>query len=439
MKVRNLLPRRIASQVAVLLVASTALVYLIMTGALYMIAREPREAPRMAGEFVTAVRMLDAATGANERTMVTEIIQRAFPNVTVGANRPPAAKNRSPKNRSVSLVRRELGPDYRVLAEPLPPHDGEPPATKIAVALSDGTLVSATLPSAERRFLSPLTPPVLATLLFIGISVGLLSLWAMRALTAPLAAFANAAAAFGLRSDHAALSENGPEEVRKAARAFNLMRDRIKRLMEERTAMLAAVGHDLRTPITRLRLRAEFIEDEAVREQMLRDLEQLNGLVQSALSFLRDGQTPDTRTTVDVAALLQTVCDEFGDLGNKVRYEGPNHLPAKLRPDDLSRAVSNLVGNAVRFGTEVAVKLNATDRAILIDVEDNGPGIPDCDKDKMVQPFVRGDAARNMNSKDGFGLGLAITRLVAEAHGGQLSLLNRAPSGLVARIELPVT
>src|SRR5262249_40201084 len=153
-----------------------------------------------------------------------------------------------------------------------------------------------------------------------------LSLWAMRALTAPLAAFADAAEAFGLRSDHAALPEHGPEEVAKVARAFNSMRDRIEHLIDERTAMLAAVGHDLRTPITRLRLRAEFVEDPVTRQQMLRDLEQLNGMVQSALSFLRDGQTPDTSTMVDVAALLQTICDEFGDLGNKVSYQGPNRL-----------------------------------------------------------------------------------------------------------------
>src|SRR5262249_42357960 len=152
-----------------------------------------------------------------------------------------------------------------------------------------------------------LTWPVMGTFLFIPISLTLLSLWAMRALTAPLAAFADAAEAFGLRSDHAALPEYGPEEVAKAARAFNSMRDRIKHLIDERTAMLAAVGHDLRTPITRLRLRAEFIEDPVTRQQMLRDVEQLNGLVQSALSFLRDGQTPDTSTTVDVAALLQTI------------------------------------------------------------------------------------------------------------------------------------
>src|SRR5262249_21225344 len=158
------------------------------------------------------------------------------------------------------------------------------------------------------------------------------------------------------------------EEVRKAARSFNLMRDRIKRLMDERTAMLAAVGHDLRTPITRLRLRAEFIEDEGTRGQMLRDIEQLNGLVQSALSFLRDGQAPEPRTMVDVAALLQTISDEYGDLGNKVRYQGPDHLPAKVRPDDLYRAVANLVDNAIRFGTDVVVKLNAGGRGVVIDV-----------------------------------------------------------------------
>src|SRR5262249_7674272 len=153
----------------------------------------------------------------------------------------------------------------------------------------------------------------------------------------------------------------------------------------------------------RLRLRAEFVEDEVTRQQMLRDLEQLNGLVQSALAFLRDGQTRDTSTTVDLVALLQTICDEFGDLGNKVSYHCPDHLPAKLRPDDLYRAVSNLVGNAIRFGSEVVVTLRATGEAVLIEVEDDGPGIPDGDKDKVVEPFVRGDAARNMNNDNGFG------------------------------------
>src|SRR5262249_36518544 len=149
------------------------------------------------------------------------------------AGRPPRS------HRGLSLVRRELGPGYRVLAESLAADEGQPASMKVAVPLADGTVVSTVLP-AERRPFSPLTPPMLGTLLFTGISLALLSLWAMRALTAPLAAFANAAEAFGVRPGHAALSEHGPEEVRKAARAFNLMRDRIKRLIDERTAMLAA-------------------------------------------------------------------------------------------------------------------------------------------------------------------------------------------------------
>jgi len=438
MRLRNLLPRRVATQLAMLVVASIVLVYLIMTATLYMIAREPRESPRIAGELIAAVRMLEAARDENERATVTDLVRRAFPPVRIGADPLAAGDNKPVRgNRALALVRRELGSRHRVVAERLTAEEGQAAAFNVAVQLADGTWASATLP-AERRLLAPLGPPVLGTLLFVGISLALLSLWAMRALTAPLKAFVDAAEAFGLSGDHATLSEHGPEEVRKAARSFNLMRDRIKRLMDERTAMLAAVGHDLRTPITRLRLRAEFIEDEVTREQMLRDIEQLNGLVQSALFFLRDGQAPDTRTVVDLAALLQTISDEHGDLGNKVRYEGPDHLPAKIRPDDLYRAVSNLVDNAIRFGTEVVVKLKPVDHAVRIEVEDDGPGIPDGDKEKVIQPFVRGDAARNMNNSDGFGLGLSITRAVAEAHGGRLSLHDRAPSGLTARIELPV-
>jgi len=434
MNLHDLIPRRIATQLAMLLVASIALAYLIMATALYVISRDPRETPRKVGEFITAVRMLDAAKGPNERAMVIDIIQHTFPAVAISADPPPAAGRHLGRHRGLILVRRQLGPNYRVVAEPLSSDEG--PTMKVAVALGDGTLISTVMP-AERRQRSPLTWPVMGTFLFIPISLTLLSLWAMRALTAPLAAFADAAEAFGLRSDHAALPEYGPEEVAKAARAFNSMRDRIKHLIDERTAMLAAVGHDLRTPITRLRLRAEFIEDPVTRQQMLRDVEQLNGLVQSALSFLRDGQTPDTSTTVDVAALLQTICDEFGDLGNKVSYQGPYRLAAKLRPDDLSRAVSNLVANAIRFGSEVVVTLSSTDQTLGIDVEDDGPGIADCDKEKVLEPFVRGDAARSMNNTDGFGLGLAITRLVAEAHGGRLSLHDRLPCGLRAHIELP--
>ena len=157
------------------------------------------------------------------------------------------------------------------------------------------------------------------TLLFVVVSVTLLGLWATRALRTPLSGFAKAAEGFSLDGTIAALPERGPEEIRAVARAFNRMRERIRKLVDDRTRLLAAMGHDLRTPITRLRLRSEFIADEDLRRQMLRDLDQMKAMTDGVLSFLRDGRAArERRPSVDVASLLQTVCDQFADMGHAV-------------------------------------------------------------------------------------------------------------------------
>jgi len=276
---------------------------------------------------------------------------------------------------------------------------------------------------------------VAATLGFIVLMLTLLLWWATRSLTAPLSRFAQAAAGFSLDRDAPPLPERGSYEVRTAARAFNRMQARIRRMVEDRTRMLAAVGHDLRTPITRLRLRAEFMEDEATRAQMLRDLDQMSAMIHAALSYLRDGQSAEGRSLADLASLLQTICDEFADIGHDVAYEGPDHLLAAIRSDEISRAVTNLVENGIKWGTRAVVRLRAAlPDAVEIEVADNGPGIPDADKKAMLKPFARGDAARGMNGPSGFGLGLSIARAVAEAHGGDLTLHDERPSGLVAPV-----
>jgi signal transduction histidine kinase len=197
------------------------------------------------------------------------------------------------------------------------------------------------------------------------------------------------------------------------------------------------MGHDLRTPITRLRLRSEFIPDNGLRAEMLRDLDQMNAMTEGVLVFLRDGQTREALAVVDTASSLQTICDQFADLGHDVRYEGPDHATLTARPDDLRRAVANLVDNAVRYGAHTVVRLIVNDASLCIAVEDDGPGIVDASKEAMMEAFVRGDDARTMDDRAGFGLGLAIARTVAEAHGGNLTLLDRAPHGLVARIVFP--
>jgi signal transduction histidine kinase len=275
-------------------------------------------------------------------------------------------------------------------------------------------------------------------LLFAVISVTLLGLWAARALTAPLSSFARAAESFSLNGAAAPLPERGPEEIRSVAKALNRMRERITTLIDDRTKMLAAISHDLRTPITRMRLRSEFIEDDAQRGRMLHDLDQMRSMLESVLSFLRNDRKLESMTLVDIASALQLVTDQFADMGYRIAYDGPEHAMAIVRPDDLHRSITNLAQNAVRFGAEATIRLRMGTDTMTIDVEDDGPGISDERKDVMLEPFVRGDDARNMDDVAGFGLGLSIARAIVLAHGGELSLNDRRPHGLIVRVQLPL-
>ena len=187
-----------------------------------------------------------------------------------------------------------------------------------------------------------------------------------------------------------------------------------------------------------MRLRSEFIEDDAHRSRMLGDLDQMRSMLEQVLSFLRNDRRLESMTLVDIASSLQLITDQFSDMGHKVTYDGPEHAMATARPDDLHRSITNLVENAVRFGAEATIRLRISPDSLTIDVEDDGPGISDARKEVMLEPFVRGDDARNMNEASGFGLGLSIARSIVLAHGGALSLNDREPHGLIVRILLPV-
>jgi signal transduction histidine kinase len=175
---------------------------------------------------------------------------------------------------------------------------------------------------------------------------------------------------------------------------------------------------------------------------MLSDLDQMKAMVEAVLVYLRDGRSQESMTKIDLATSLQTIADQFADqfapLGHDVRYAGPDHAAIMARPDALHRAIANLVDNAVRYGGGKAlIRLAVAPAAVTITIEDDGPGIPEADTATMLEPFMRGEAARTMDSSIGFGLGLSIARAVIEAHGGSLTLANRTPCGLVATITLP--
>ena len=426
--------RRISGQIAALVVISIVALHLVLTAS-FLINRPDQpdhSSDRGHAQLATAIQLLGTAQ-ASERPRLVADIARAFPQLGIAPLvSGPATAARETESRHLHFLQRRLGDHYRIFAAP-----GDDETRKLGIVLPDGAMMSASLLPDQRRppFMGS---PWMMTLLFAVISVTLLGLWAARALTAPLSSFAKAAESFSLNGGTAPLPEHGPEEIRSVAKALNRMRERITGLIDDRTRMLAAISHDLRTPITRMRLRSEFIEDEAHRGRMLADLDQMRSMLESVLSFLRNDRKLEALTLTDIATTLQLIADQFADIGHTVSYEGPSHAMAMARPDDLHRAVTNLVENAVKFGGEAKICLAMSEAGACIDVADDGPGISDAQKGAMLQPFVRGDDARNMDHEAaGFGLGLSIARAVAQAHGGELTLNDRQPHGLSVRITLP--
>jgi signal transduction histidine kinase len=426
--------RGISGQIAALVVASIVALHLIVT-VTFLIHRPDQLEPsidRGHSQLAAAVQLLGAAP-AGERPRLLDDVKRAFPqfdvdNLVSGAA-PATHDTLTPE---LHGLHRRLGRSYQVFS--LADDDN---LHKVGIVLPDGAMLSANLLNdwRQRPFWGG---PWMMTLLFAVISLTLLGLWAARALTAPLSSFARAAEEFSLDGTAAPLPERGPEEIRSVAKALNRMRQRITALIDDRTKMLAAISHDLRTPITRMRLRSEFIEDDGHRSRMLHDLDQMRSMLESVLSFLRNDRKLESMTLVDIASTLQLITDQFTDMGHEASYVGPEHAMATVRPDDLHRSVTNLVENAVKFGAEAIVRLIASTDIMTIEVEDDGPGISDARKDVMLEPFVRGDDARNMDDASGFGLGLSIARSIVLAHGGELSLHDREPHGLIVRIRLPV-
>jgi signal transduction histidine kinase len=298
-------------------------------------------------------------------------------------------------------------------------------------------------PFDERHHPRPPTPPImgrLAPFILLSICLGVLVLWATRAIVAPLKTFVTAAEQYRASGSIALLNETGPSEIRSLARALNDMQSRITELMTERTRMLAAIGHDLRTPITRLRLRAEFMTNTGEQRRMLADLDHMEALVRAALLHLQEGKTEDNTVVTDLSSLLQTVADQFGELETEIGYSGPQQVVVRIKPHEFQRAVTNLVENAARYGKDPQIHVErAANGDLEIRVEDSGPGISDDLKAAMQEPFARGDKARSMNEFEGFGLGLSIARSIAETHGGRLELRDRDPGGLAAVIVLPAS
>lgn len=440
LRLAALWPGSVAGQIALLIVAAMVVTHAVATLAFFTLREpwRPDDHPGVAAtRIATLARLLDA-TAPPERDALLRAAARTLPTLRI-ASWPASAPagTASEALAAHTVVQRVRDGFARSLAITDLDAADTPPGIRIGIVTPEGARFSALVPDDDR-------PPIrqgaiVVTFLFLAVVLSLVTVWAARALTRPLARLAQAAEAFGTRMNVVALPEGGPQEVIAVAQALDRMRARVRRLVDDRTQMLAAISHDLRTPITRLRLRAEFIEDDHARTMTLRDLDQMNGLVEAALSFVRDGQSGEERavTLVDVASLVQTVSDAFADVGADVRVAATRHVLVRGRPEELQRAVTNLVDNAVKYGGGARLRIVQTEHVVAVEVGDDGPGIPDSEREAMLQPFVRGDRARNLDTASGFGLGLSIVVAIAEAHDGRLILTNRSPRGLTARLELP--
>lgn len=242
--------------------------------------------------------------------------------------------------------------------------------------------------------------------------------------------------------DGGVLTERGPMEVVALTEALNAMRHRVRELLEARARMLRGVSHDLRTPLTRLRQRVERLEPGEGQGFMLADIGRIDRLIEETLDYLRTDASGEARERVDVASLLQTVQAEFADSGSAVDYIGPERMVATVAPHALMRAVTNLCSNGLKFGSRVTVALSAGEAGrIRIDVADDGPGIPVHLRQRVLEPFFKADPTRPQHSGSsagGFGLGLSIVVEIVTAHGGSFALLDNAPRGTLARMDLPV-
>ncbi|MBR0559405.1 ATP-binding protein [Neokomagataea anthophila] len=292
------------------------------------------------------------------------------------------------------------------------------------------------------------TPGTVLAFLITSIVGSALIVWLIRRMIAPIETLASAAEALGrdMNSSTASLPEHGPSELQRAAIAFNTMARRIQRFVSDRTLMLTAIGHDLRTPITRLKLRAEFIDDDELRNKVLADLDEMEAMVASTLAFGRDSSANEPLVSLDLRALLETIMDEASEShphkADLLRVVLPK-VPVQIRARSvaLKRALNNLILNALKYGGSAHVTLLPAEKKqhqhVKIFIEDNGPGLQPDDLERVFEPFVRTDASRNCET-GGTGLGLSIARTILRGQGGDVYLQNRAEGGLRAIVTLAV-
>jgi signal transduction histidine kinase len=315
-------------------------------------------------------------------------------------------------------------------------HDASPAALSFVaqVRLKDGALI--TFDARQPAQTTSWPYRLLASIAVLLVAVIALSLIAVRWATRPLDTLADAADELGRNINRPPLPEEGPEEVRRAAGAFNTMQARLAGYIRDRTRLLAAMSHDLKTPVTRLRLRAELLEDPQTRARFTKDLDEMESMVGATLDFLRGLESGEPVKPVDIMALLESLQADMAEMGGRVAITGDARAPYQGRPQALKRCLANILENAVKYGKSARVAVDDSDARLEIRIQDEGPGLPPAELEKVFEPFYRVEGSRSRET-GGTGLGLTIARSVAEAHGGRIALRNRTEGGLEVAVALP--
>jgi len=307
-------------------------------------------------------------------------------------------------------------------------------AFRIQVRLADGTWVQ--LHRTVPKELLDWPTRMLWTLIIMLISVLALSFVAVRWITRPLRMLADAASELGRDIQRPPLAIDGPFEVANAARAFNTMQQRLGRFIGDRSRILAAVSHDLKTPITRLRLRSEMLEDKALRNKFQKDLDDMERMVSETLDFMRGTEVQEQSRPIDMVALIESLRDDAHDAGWPLEIRAAHAQPYVGKPVALRRCLTNLIENAVRYGKRANIEIRDDIRELCFVISDDGAGVPEAELERLFDPFYRLEASRSQHT-GGSGLGLSIARNIARAHGGDVTLRNRESGGLEATLVLP--
>ena len=468
----RLLPRSLSARMVLVLFAGLVAAQLLSfaihsreRGEFVMRAASARAAERI----VDIIRLLDSIAPA-ERARIVNVL--SSPPLRIALGEPPLALATDDAEKAEqaaqygAVLRRALGEEYPlvVLVTDARPWSGPGPgygmmggagkwgpgagpgsfgpgmrglggvAFVVQARLKDATLVTFDSRQPSERVNWPLR--LLLSLVVLLAAVFAVTLFAVRWVTRPLQTLAEAAQGLGEDINRPPLDENGPLEVSRAARAFNTMQRKLAKFISERTRIFAAMSHDLKTPITRLRLRAELLDDPALREKFEKDLQEMEAMVGAALDFMRGLDHREPAQPIDVMALLESLQADAREIGGDVRIEGAARAPYRGHAQSLKRCLSNLIDNAVKYGKSATIVVEDEAGRLRICVRDEGPGITETELERVFEPFHRLEPSRN-RATGGTGLGLAIARNIAQAHGGEIVLKNRPAGGLEAVLTLP--